>query len=277
MDTDFTLDTRPLSGKLKDLRPLKILLVNKTAWEPVWDYLVRTYHYLGYETMIGPRIKYLVFHADRPIAALSYNRAALHVGVREAFLGWTPGQKHRLLPHVVNNNHILPWVRVKNLASHLLACTLKRLRQDWPRLYGTEPFLVETFIDPRYPGTCYLAANWCYLGETRGFAKAGKTYIQHGKPKSVFVYLLHPAFLKIIAEDPCRHPNPPKKVGKRVPNMMLHQPDWSPDLLVKIGLDFKAVEQLGTLLDVAYFQESAKRTATTWRDLCQGLAQRFRL
>jgi hypothetical protein len=212
MNTDFALDTRPLFGKLKDLRPLKILLVNKTAWEPVWDYLVRTCHYLGYETMIGPRVKYLVFHEDRPIAALSYNRAALHVGVRDSFLDWTPAQKHRLLPHVVNNRFlILPWVRVKNLASHLLASTLKRLRQDWPRLYGTEPFLVETFIDPQYRGTCYQAANWLYLGETRGFARVGKTYIRHGKCKSVFVYLLNPAFLKIIAEDPCRHPNPPPK------------------------------------------------------------------
>lgn len=177
--------------------------------------------------MIGPRIKYLVFHADRPIAALSYNRAALHVDVRDSFLNWTPAQKLKLLPHVVNNNHILPWVRVKNLASHLLARTLKRLRQDWPRLSGTAPFLVETFVDPQYRGTCYQAANWLYLGETRGFARVGKTYIQHGKPKSVFVYLLHPAFLKIIAEDPCRHPNP-QTVGKRVPNMMLHQPDFTP-------------------------------------------------
>lgn len=158
---------------------------------------------------------------------------------------------------MVNNNRflILPWVRVKNLASHLLACTLKRLRQDWPRLYGTEPFLVGTFIDPRYPGTCYQAANWRYLGETRGFARVGKTYIRHGKCKSVFVYLLNPAFLKIIAEDLCRHPNPPKKVCciSRI---------LRPDLLAKIGLTIQAVEQLGALLDeyLAYFQECYQRS-----------------
>lgn len=264
MSTDFKLETQPLSGNLKDLRPLKVLLVNKTEWEPVWDYLVRTYHYLGYETMIGPRIKYLVFHEKRPIAALSYNRAVLHVGVRDMFLGWTRKQKYRLLPHVVNNNRflILPWVRVKNLASHLLACTLKLLVRDWPALYGTDPFLVETFVDrDKYSGTCYKAANWLYLGETRGFARVGKTYIYHGKQKSVFVYLLNPAFLKLIAEDPCRHPNP-QTVGKRVPNMMLHQPDWNPDLLAEIGLDVQAVEQLGVLLDeyLAYFQECYQRS-----------------
>jgi len=263
MKTDISLNTRPLSGRLKDFRPLKILLVNKTAWEPVWDYLVRTYHYLGYQKMIGPRIKYLVFHEDRPLAALSYNRAALHVGVRDVFLGWTRKQKYRLLPHVVNNNRflILPWVRVKNLASHVLAQTLKRLVQDWPSLYGTDPFLVETFVDQQYRGTCYRAANWLYLGETSGFARVGKTYIHHGKRKSVFVYLLNPAFLKLITEDPCRHPEP-QTVIKRVPNMMLQQPDWSPDLLAEIGLDAQAVEQLGTLLDkyLAYFQDCYQRS-----------------
>ncbi|WP_312284031.1 IS701 family transposase [Candidatus Igneacidithiobacillus taiwanensis] len=43
--------------------------------------------------------------------------------------------------------------------------------------------------------------------------------------------------------------------------MMLGQPDWSPDLLERIGLDTSAVEQLLTLLDdyLAYFQECYQR------------------
>ena len=264
MNNEFSLNTQPLVGKLKDIRPLTVRLVNKTSWEQVWDYLVKNYHYLGYETMIGPRIKYLVFHENRPIAALSYNRAVLRLGVRDTFLGWTPEQKHKLLPHVVNNNRflILPWVRVKNLASHLLACTLKLLVRDWPALYGTDPFLVETFVDrDKFRGTCYKAANWLYLGETRGFARVGKTYIHHGNKKRVFVYLINPAFPKQIAADPCRHQTP-KMVTKRVPNMMLHQPDWNPELLTEIGLDIHEVEQLGSLLDefLAYFQSCYKRS-----------------
>ncbi|MEW6242781.1 MAG: Druantia anti-phage system protein DruA [Bacillota bacterium] len=148
MNNDFSLDTRPLVGKLKDLRLLDIRLVNKTSWEPVWGFLARRYHYLGYDKMFGPRIKYLVFHKERPIAALSFNRAALTVGVRDAFLGWKPTQKQKLLPQVVNNNRflILPWVRVRNLASHLLACAVRLLMRDWPArlrtlrdLFGTLP------------------------------------------------------------------------------------------------------------------------------------------
>jgi len=60
-------------------------------------------------------------------------------------------------------------------------------------------------------GTCYKAANWIYLWETRGFVRVGKTYIHHCNRKSVLVYFINPAFPKRIAADPCcRHqtPNP---------------------------------------------------------------------
>jgi SRSO17 transposase len=263
MDDNNLLNTRPLVGKLKDYLPLKIRLVNKTPLEPVWDHMVRKYHYLGYEKMIGPRVKYLVFHQDTPIAALSYNRAAMRVGVRDAFLGWTEEQKRKLLPHVVNNNRflILPWVKIRNLASHLLSRTLKLLLQDWPKLFGTEPYLVETFVDrDKYRGTCYRAANWLYLGETKGFAKVGKTFVYHGRRKGVYIYMLNRQLHRLIEEDPCRH-RTPKKVCERVPNMMLHTPDWNPQIIAQAGLTTEEVAKLGDMLDeyLAYFQDCYTR------------------
>ena len=80
------LDATPLSGTLKEFQPLDIRIVNQTEYEPTWDLMVRHYHYLGYDKMIGPRIKYLVFQKGVPIAALSYNRAALRIGVRDRFI-----------------------------------------------------------------------------------------------------------------------------------------------------------------------------------------------
>ena len=60
---------------------------------------------------------------------------------------------------------ILPTVQVKNLASHVLAVTLKRLLEDWEQRYAVRPVLAETFVDPsRYKGTCYRAANWTAAG-----------------------------------------------------------------------------------------------------------------
>lgn len=71
------IEVRPLAGSLKEFQPITIHLVNHTDLESVWDYLVRTYHYLGFNQMIGPGVKYLACHGDTPLAALSYNRATL--------------------------------------------------------------------------------------------------------------------------------------------------------------------------------------------------------
>lgn len=263
MNGDFHLDARPLIGKLHEFQPLVVVNVNKTELEPVWDYMVRNYHYLGYDNMIGPRIKYLVLYKDTPIAALSYNRASLTVGVRDSFIGWDNQQKHELLTHVVNNNRflILPWVKIKYLASHLLSRTLKMLRIDWPLLYGSIPYLVETFVDQeKYKGTCYQAANWSYLGETKGFGKVGKVFVYHGNRKSVYIYQLDKNFIHDIKRAP-RH-QPLKKVRERVPNMMLHTPDWSPEILQDAGITTDAVENLGYLLDeyLAQFSECFSRS-----------------
>lgn len=263
MNGDFYLDAKPLVGKLKDFRPLEIVNVNKTGLEPVWDYMVRNYHYLGYDNMIGPRIKYLVLYKGTPIAALSYNRASLTVGVRDSYISWDIRQKHELLSHVVNNNRflILPWVKIKNLASHLLSRTLKMLQVDWQSLYTVTPYLVETFVDrDKYKGICYQAANWEYLGETKGFGKVGKAFVYHGHRKGVYIYLLNRNFIRNIKCTP-RH-QPLKKVRERVPNMMLHKPDWSPEILEDAGINTQAVQELGKLLDeyLAVFSECYNRS-----------------
>src|SRR5438046_1500898 len=64
---------------------------------------------------------------------------------------------------------ILPWVRVKFLASHILGRMAGRISQDWERIYGHGIYYLETFINPeRSRGTCYQAANWMALGLTTG-------------------------------------------------------------------------------------------------------------
>ena len=48
-----------LYGSLKSLRPITLQLVSGSELEPVWDYLVKQFHYLGYQTLFGHRLKYL--------------------------------------------------------------------------------------------------------------------------------------------------------------------------------------------------------------------------
>ncbi len=50
------LQVESLIAHIKDIVPVKLCLVNKTAQEETWDRLVKSYHYLGYKKMYGPRI-----------------------------------------------------------------------------------------------------------------------------------------------------------------------------------------------------------------------------
>lgn len=243
-------EQRPIYGTVKEFQPLEIINVSGSKKEAVWDSMVRNYHYLGYNKMIGPRIKYLVLYNDTPLAAVSYNRAALTVGVRDRFIGWDKTQKHKLLDHVVNNNRflILPWVKIKNLASHILSRTLKMLQKDWPVLFGAAPFVVETFVDhDRYKGISYIAANWLHIGETKGYGKVGKAFVYHGNRRGVYLYILNKTFIDSVRNDPCRQSL--KTADRKMPNMMLQKMDWNPHILEEAGITAETVSNLGALLE----------------------------
>lgn len=68
----------------------------------------------------------------------------------------------------------------------------KRLRTDWLRQYGVDPWLVETLVDRQwFYGGCYRAANWTVLGETSNRGRMDRTHKRHGaQVKTVLVYPL---------------------------------------------------------------------------------------
>jgi hypothetical protein len=69
MNSEILLSCRELEGKLHEYQPLEILQVDHTDYETIWDDLIRKHHFLGYNKMIGQRIKYLVLYESMPIAA----------------------------------------------------------------------------------------------------------------------------------------------------------------------------------------------------------------
>ena len=75
------------------------------------------------------------------------------------------GTDHRLNPRFL----ILPWIKIPNLGSHILALIRRRLPDDWTERYSTAPVLVETFVDtPRYTGAVYKASGWIHVGGHQG-------------------------------------------------------------------------------------------------------------
>ena len=124
---------------------------------------------------------------------MGWASAALKVASRDTFIGWDQETRKRNLHQVVNNVRflLLPWVSVQHLASKILGANTRALKRAWRAFYKTPIQLLETFVDmSRFPGTSYRAANWVYLGQTKGSAKRGNRYTHHGRSKAVFVYPL---------------------------------------------------------------------------------------
>jgi hypothetical protein len=112
--------------------------------------------------------------------------------VRDRWIGWDEATRKLRLQHVVNNSRLLVLAAIRNLASALLSCCLRRLSSDWKNHYGIEPYLVETLVDgKRFHGGCYRAANFQVLGETSGRGRMDRFNQRHGQAvKTVMVYPL---------------------------------------------------------------------------------------
>ena len=159
-----------------------------------WDTLMATHHYLGFRSLVGESIRYVAEIHGRWVALLGWCAAALKCRPRDAWIGWPQVIQWQRLHLIANNARflILPGIHIPNLASRILSLNLRRLSTDWEHIHGHPVLLAETFVDTsRYAGTCYRAANWMYLGHTRGFGKSSHRYFHHVQKKAVFVRPLH--------------------------------------------------------------------------------------
>ena len=188
---------RPLSGSVGEVEPLDVELVCEPAQRLLFRELLGRYHYLGHTVPFGAHLRYLVF-ASRParavVGCLQFSSPAWRMAVRDRWVGWDESARVRNLQRVVNNSRflLLPWVRVKNLASAVLSRGLGQLRVDWPRRYHLAPWLVETLVDARrHHGGCYRAANFVALGATSGRGRMDRHRRRVGAaPRTVLVYPL---------------------------------------------------------------------------------------
>jgi SRSO17 transposase len=236
------IDIEPITGKLRDFVPVTVDLISGSDLEPLWDQLVSSYHYLGYQNLLGHRLKYFVFIKDRPVAALSWSAPALKLAARDCFIGWSAVQRKRHLNQVACNSRflVMPWVRIPNLASQAMARNIARLRTDWQQHFNHQLLLLETFVDRRYfKGTCYIASNWLHVGHTYGSSKQGNGYSYHGSAKEIYLYVIEPDFRRIIGcrQKPLfdRPPQTKSKVEELV--MILEHCKWHPQLVADLGLD----------------------------------------
>jgi hypothetical protein len=190
----------PIHGPLEDLQPLDCQVVSGPEPSRLWNSLIERYHYLGHENLPGAQLRYLLYgKGDRLLGAIGFGAAAWKVAARDQWIGWNSEQRCRALDLVLNNARFLlvPWARVPNLAGHGLRSCLRRLPEDFQERYGWRPVLLETFVETRFEGRCYGAANWICLGHTQGRGKKGAHPVGDQTPlpvKQVWVKPLRPDF-----------------------------------------------------------------------------------
>ncbi len=187
--------SEPVEGRLRDLLPLQVSVVAPGSDDArVFHGLLAHEHYLGHRNTVGENLRYLVRDRHgRPVACVLFGSAAWKCATRDAFLGWDRPTRERNLPYLTNNTRFLipRWVRVPHLASHVLGLIARRIRADWQAKYGHPVHALETFVDrSRFKGTCYRAANWIRVGETRGRTRNDRAHRIHVAVKDVYLYPL---------------------------------------------------------------------------------------
>jgi len=191
----------PIECDIRDLGSVHLMLVTEKEENRLWEAYVDRYHYLGYRKPFGCTARYFVESDRGKLGCLLFSGAAKSLLDRDRWIGWSYEERLRKLGFVANNSRYLvfPWVKVKNLASHVLGQVEKRIGADWEQLWGYRLVLMETFVDPKlFAGTCYKAANWHYLGLTTGMglAREGKSYTSSAK--KIFVKPLVDDFRNVL-------------------------------------------------------------------------------
>jgi SRSO17 transposase len=154
----------------------------------------------------------------------------------------------------LNNDRflILDGVKVKNLASHVLARNVRMVKEDWRSRYGVRPYVLETFVDPMFTGACYRAAGWKAVGRTKGYAKLHRGYRYHGLRKEVYVYVVEPEFRTIIGckQRSCPQRSSRKEAREGKLRMMIQEVGYDPDLIDWAQIEEGMVERLADELRV---------------------------
>ena len=153
--------------------------------------VMQQHHYLGSLPKIGETLWYVATWHDEWVALLSFSASALKCAARDRWIGWDFRLQYGRLKLVVNNSRflIVPDWHVPNLGSRILSLCQRRLCRDWQETFGHPVVLLETFVDPqRFRGTVYVAANWVYVGSTKGYRRTRQGYTATPQsPKMVFL------------------------------------------------------------------------------------------
>ena len=181
-------------GTVEAVAGLSLERVEQGGQRRVWNTLLHFEHPQGTTTFAGCQVRYLVVSAHGVLGAVGFSAAALQLRAREAWMGWSTGQRlahlHRVL--CLSRFLIRPGVDCRNLASQVLGQVLARLAEDFEARYRYRPWLVETFVGPAHDGASFKASNFVWVGHTAGRGRQDRDHARARPVKSVYMYELEP-------------------------------------------------------------------------------------
>ena len=180
------------AGEVRDLRVVLVKPDDELAMR-TWNELMVREHPQGKRRLVGRQLKYLVGSEHGWLGAIGFSASALTLEARERWIGWTNEQRQRHRERVLNLSRFLirPSVRCRNLASHVLSLCLRRVGKDFETRYGYQPWLLESFVDrEQHAGTCFQAANWERIGQSKGRGRNDREGCSPESVKDLYVYAL---------------------------------------------------------------------------------------
>lgn len=194
-------DTNEITGEVGGQNPIHLTVARPGEDLKRWRAYVNQYHMLGDKTVFGSRLQYFVKSGETELGCMQFSASSWALEERDKWIGWTESDRKARLNLIVNNSRFLvfPWVHIRNLASKALSMAAKRIQADWLREYCYAPVLLETFVDlAHFKGTCYKAANWTYLGETKGRGRMDRDKEYALSRKAIFMYPLQGDFKEVL-------------------------------------------------------------------------------
>jgi hypothetical protein len=182
-----------------DVQDLTLVLVRTDEEKRIWNELMLGEHPLGDGPLVGRQLRYLIGSRHGWLGGFGFAAAALQLADRDKWIGWDKEQQQAHLHRVIGMSRFLirPSVNCRNLASKVLSMSVARLAVDFEQRYQYRPYLVESFVDTEHhSGTCYRAANWVEIGQTKGRGRQDRLTKSALSRKAIYVYPLASGFRK---------------------------------------------------------------------------------
>ena len=192
-------EAKEVPGDVSKIRELRLNKVETEEQMRIWNELMIQGHPRGGGPLVGRQLYYLVKSEHGWLGGVGFSSSALHLEARDRWIGWDWDSRRANLHHVVNMSRFLirPGVSCKNLASCVLGMVIREFPGDFEARYGHRPLLLESFVDTsHYRGTCYRAANWQYVGRTKGRGRQDVFRKREESRKDIYVYPLEDDFRK---------------------------------------------------------------------------------